>query len=152
MIRRPPRSTRTDTLFPDTTLFRSDDGGGMAGAANRMVGGIVSYVGWPNGRGAAGRSLCQVGTPRLASNPVAPQLPSGRHLIVRRVTAAAVMAGGDCDILFLGRMPAGARQRLIGRVRGRAVLTVTATDPAFPFGAMFWLVRSEEHTSELPSL
>src|SRR3546814_1243916 len=24
MIRRPPRSTRTDTLFPDTTLFRSE--------------------------------------------------------------------------------------------------------------------------------
>src|SRR3546814_10431542 len=28
MIRRPPRSTRTDTLFPYTTLFRS--GGGQA--------------------------------------------------------------------------------------------------------------------------
>src|SRR3546814_11491051 len=27
MIRRPPRSTRTDTLFPYTTLFRSDDPG-----------------------------------------------------------------------------------------------------------------------------
>src|SRR3546814_3165106 len=26
MIRRPPRSTRTDTLFPYTTLFRSDMG------------------------------------------------------------------------------------------------------------------------------
>src|SRR3546814_7941972 len=26
MIRRPPRSTRTDTLFPYTTLFRSSDG------------------------------------------------------------------------------------------------------------------------------
>src|SRR3546814_9085714 len=25
MIRRPPRSTRTDTLFPYTTLFRSDE-------------------------------------------------------------------------------------------------------------------------------
>src|SRR3546814_16542479 len=25
MIRRPPRSTRTNTLFPYTTLFRSDD-------------------------------------------------------------------------------------------------------------------------------
>src|SRR3546814_5553010 len=25
MISRPPRSTRTDTLFPYTTLFRSDD-------------------------------------------------------------------------------------------------------------------------------
>src|SRR3546814_5504429 len=27
MIRRPPRSTRTDTLFPYTTLFRSAAGG-----------------------------------------------------------------------------------------------------------------------------
>src|SRR3546814_2846442 len=27
MIRRPPRSTRTDTLFPYTTLFRSLSGG-----------------------------------------------------------------------------------------------------------------------------
>src|SRR3546814_15872504 len=27
MIRRPPRSTRTDTLFPYTTLFRSYPGG-----------------------------------------------------------------------------------------------------------------------------
>src|SRR3546814_16969943 len=31
MIRRPPRSTRTDTLFPYTTLFRSL----MQGAVNR---------------------------------------------------------------------------------------------------------------------
>src|SRR3546814_6549208 len=29
MIRRPPRSTRTDTLFPYTTLFRSLIEGGM---------------------------------------------------------------------------------------------------------------------------
>src|SRR3546814_12149498 len=28
MIRRPPRSTRTDTLFPYTTLFRSGPGAG----------------------------------------------------------------------------------------------------------------------------
>src|SRR3546814_9462272 len=27
MIRRPPRSTRTDTLFPYTTLFRSEGAG-----------------------------------------------------------------------------------------------------------------------------
>src|SRR3546814_6885450 len=36
MIRRPPRSTRTDTLFPYTTLFRSARGGrpgDSAGAA-----------------------------------------------------------------------------------------------------------------------
>src|SRR3546814_12083066 len=30
MIRRPPRSTRTDTLFPYTTLFRSKGRAGMA--------------------------------------------------------------------------------------------------------------------------
>src|SRR3546814_4326297 len=30
MIRRPPRSTRTDTLFPYTTLFRSRAGGRSA--------------------------------------------------------------------------------------------------------------------------
>src|SRR3546814_13795154 len=30
MIRRPPRSTRTDTLFPYTTLFRSDRRAGQA--------------------------------------------------------------------------------------------------------------------------
>src|SRR3546814_7189339 len=29
MIRRPPRSTRTDTLFPYTTLFRSQVEGGL---------------------------------------------------------------------------------------------------------------------------
>src|SRR3546814_5723841 len=29
MIRRPPRSTRTDTLFPYTTLFRSVEGGAL---------------------------------------------------------------------------------------------------------------------------
>src|SRR3546814_5825368 len=37
MIRRPPRSTRTDTLFPYTTLFRSGFAGGgepIAGPAS----------------------------------------------------------------------------------------------------------------------
>src|SRR3546814_9406622 len=38
MIRRPPRSTRTDTLFPDTTLFRSAPGGrARAGAVWRFT-------------------------------------------------------------------------------------------------------------------
>src|SRR3546814_13781141 len=38
MIRRPPRSTRTDTLFPYTTLFRSRGRGGP-GVAHRADGG-----------------------------------------------------------------------------------------------------------------
>src|SRR3546814_5359822 len=40
MIRPPPRSTRTDTLFPYTTLFRSSDGSQPAqkGAVPRRIG------------------------------------------------------------------------------------------------------------------
>src|SRR3546814_2161069 len=34
MIRRPPRSTRTDTLFPYTTLFRSPPSAGANGCAS----------------------------------------------------------------------------------------------------------------------
>src|SRR3546814_3047834 len=37
MIRRPPRSTRTDTLFPYTTLFRSLRGAQDAGVAARSL-------------------------------------------------------------------------------------------------------------------
>src|SRR3546814_15508212 len=38
MIRRPPRSTRTDTLFPDTTLFRSSRSKLRGMAAQRASG------------------------------------------------------------------------------------------------------------------
>src|SRR3546814_5477007 len=39
MIRRPPRSTRTDTLFPYTTLFRSRNG--VRGADHALVGRVL---------------------------------------------------------------------------------------------------------------
>src|SRR3546814_4935449 len=51
MIRRPPRSTRTDTLFPYTTLFRSGVGAQEAG---RAVGGVV------DAGVAQARARCQV--------------------------------------------------------------------------------------------
>src|SRR3546814_11287681 len=37
MIRRPPRSTRTDTLFPYTTLFRSQQFGPEIGIIARRI-------------------------------------------------------------------------------------------------------------------
>src|SRR3546814_16179749 len=37
MIRRPPRSTRTDTLFPYTTLFRSLKEAGLLGQLKRCM-------------------------------------------------------------------------------------------------------------------
>src|SRR3546814_10105081 len=58
MIRRPPRSTRTDTLFPYTTLFRSaqiaeangklestQQLAGLAGPA--LGGGLIAVIGAP---------------------------------------------------------------------------------------------------------
>src|SRR3546814_5450086 len=53
MIRRPPRSTRTDTLFPYTTLFRSEPGAELAphlgdldhvGREQRVLGDDVAFV------------------------------------------------------------------------------------------------------------
>src|SRR3546814_16204443 len=41
MIRRPPRSTRTDTLVPYTTLFRSDGGNGIDEAFVLDPGGLA---------------------------------------------------------------------------------------------------------------
>src|SRR3546814_9325817 len=68
MIRRPPRSTRTDTLFPYTTLFRSalppDDGGTWLPAASL--------------RGQGGRPACDV--PQDADQGVGRGLGAGLEL------------------------------------------------------------------------
>src|SRR3546814_15253927 len=45
MIRRPPRSTRTDTLFPYTTLFRSHLCCGSAGTYNILQPEIAGQLG-----------------------------------------------------------------------------------------------------------
>src|SRR3546814_12170320 len=65
MIRRPPRSTRTDTLFPYTTLFRSHrlgggdldlPGGGEAAVVQRRLLEILGLMGaWLVGGGLFGR-------------------------------------------------------------------------------------------------
>src|SRR3546814_13564577 len=54
MIRRPPRSTRTDTLFPYTTLFRSAEQNGrrlvmvMSGmtSSNQRISESVRFMNW----------------------------------------------------------------------------------------------------------
>src|SRR3546814_20133188 len=45
MIRRPPRSTRTDTLFPYTTLFRSHVGNGHGHAFREAEEGEAARMG-----------------------------------------------------------------------------------------------------------
>src|SRR3546814_20918217 len=110
MIRRPPRSTRTDTLFPYTTLFRS---GGHQGGADHLPlqasGGRTDVVdggrqgdGFPRvgaGGGAVGREcfailgkaagLAVLPTPRFPE----PATPSGR----RASAASGCHSGATAD-------------------------------------------------------
>src|SRR3546814_13419525 len=58
MIRRPPRSTRTDTLFPYTTLFRS-----APRATGRECIGVYKYTSSPSVR--PGRCLADFPRPPL---------------------------------------------------------------------------------------
>src|SRR3546814_15429917 len=71
MIRRPPRSTRTDTLFPYTTLFRSDAAAGAGAAADPGVflrAGLTASRDWGFGiRDWADPGL--LSWSRLVSNP-----------------------------------------------------------------------------------
>lgn len=123
-----------------------DGGDGMARAVNRIVGGIVSYARWPNEAAGTVRVMCLVGAPRLTDR-MAPDVPGAGSVIVRRASAAAVTGQTDCDILFLGRMPATDRQDLIAWVRRRPVLTITDDDPSCLYGAMFCLKNNGAHLS-----
>src|SRR3546814_13382162 len=89
MIRRPPRSTRTDTLFPYTTLFRSPgralldrpDGdprladGGPGAGDTRLLGGNGRIVARPRGAEAGARAEAVRGVPaRGARRPYAGEI------------------------------------------------------------------------------
>src|SRR3546814_1778580 len=60
MIRRPPRSTRTDTLFPYTTLFRSI---------------AVAAIGWETGGLAAEPPLAARSVQLISMGATSPQRP-----------------------------------------------------------------------------
>src|SRR3546814_14030000 len=84
MIRRPPRSTRTDTLFPDTTLFRSllaqdgrvaldlDEDVGVA-EADLVARGRAEHVGIGGAADAIGHQSSPTVT--IARNPITVRPP-----------------------------------------------------------------------------
>src|SRR3546814_4441347 len=88
MIRRPPRSTRTDTLFPYTTLFRS------AGIRilrqhdwrHRRAAGARAFP--VEGRIAASRSRPQCGCGGSAERTPKALRPQGRRACVSRGSAS----------------------------------------------------------------
>src|SRR3546814_11876616 len=104
MIRRPPRSTRTDTLFPYTTLFRSAGPRGERGRRPLLWRGgrIRGDLGRCHGRGGAvGRPFRRVMAPlaRLAALLGAP------------IASATPLAGGDLSTVLRIRIERGGTDR-----------------------------------------
>src|SRR3546814_19282483 len=92
MLRRPPRSTRTDTLFPYTTLFRSRTltlGIGLSVGLEAPRGGVDPREGRasrrnPSGEprmiaGAIGAAQPRAATSRVQPGPPAPTPPPPPH-------------------------------------------------------------------------
>src|SRR3546814_18971427 len=85
MIRRPPRSTRTDTLFPYTTLFRSC-GDGEGGAGRDFDAGADGLSGsWPDPRRTR-----QSAQPRTSG-----AVPTGTAGLVAASTQRSTAGGAD---------------------------------------------------------
>src|SRR3546814_2700412 len=137
MIRRPPRSTRTDTLFPYTTLFRSRQtveeegvGGAEAQLAPRQQALGLVVMGDDPGKLGGGK----VGIERQARARQRFRLGAILLQALYDPGGAAVLPYDDRRDRFL---------RL--RVPGKAAFTLVVD--AERAG-----LRSEEHTSELQSL
>src|SRR3546814_1093267 len=84
MIRRPPRSTRTDTLFPYTTLFRSRPRARQT-CVYRLDSSV--FIGFPCPMKRAGMRVTSISRPR--SRPGARQetrlaVVPGRNLVLRQ--------------------------------------------------------------------
>src|SRR3546814_15243691 len=104
MLRRPPRSTRTDTLFPYTTLFRSRP---VDAAPGQSVAGLGLVA--PVGGGIVHRL-------EVADGDMDPGIPVARPRLQQKHAMAAVRrqpVGEDAS----RRAGAGAE---IGRASGRA--------------------------------
>src|SRR3546814_2053968 len=111
MIRLPPRSTRPDTLFPYTTLFRS-----VVGEFDRRAEPDAALVGLPGGVDDA-RRLHASGEEAQAPVDLAQPLAA---IDIVAILAAVAIARGPADHLHQLR-PLAAQQRVIfGAQRGVA--------------------------------
>src|SRR3546814_3579515 len=93
MIRRPPGSTRTDTLFPYTTLFRSEAWGpARSGSPGFRVGSVPSQLG-PGLSGAHhGPSRKAPSSDHQSWNPTIDHLRAARNLLTELEASRAVTA------------------------------------------------------------
>src|SRR3546814_7361625 len=138
MIRRPPRSTRTDTLFPYTTLFRSDvlvhfDRNGFAYTIDRGTGELLvaekydPAVNWATGI----------------------DMETGQPQVVAKYSTDE--QGEDTNVQGICPASVGTKDQQPASYSPRTGLFYVPTNHVCMDYEPF-RVRSEEHTSELQSL
>src|SRR3546814_8621061 len=147
MIRRPPRSTRTDTLFPYTTLFRSHaftgHPGKVAGVAVAPGGRLAASAGWDG----TVRLWDLVG---LQQRFVLDEHDGNVNAVAFSHDGRHLLTGSyDSTIRYFELPPDGSRPRLAGIMEGHE-FGVNAL--AFLPGDRQAVSRSEDHTSALQSL
>src|SRR3546814_6275059 len=157
MILRPPRSTRTDTLLPDTTLVRSAGRGHRASSgrgrrfaarrrrritgAHRHGGGHLAGVRW---RAHRRRVLDRQSGEAPARRGLTSSIPPTLGCVDAQSVVRIVAPSGDSELAADLLWQAGASAvGLDERDDGTVVLTADVARPP---------ARSEEHTSELQSL
>src|SRR3546814_16855310 len=89
MIRRPPRSTRTDTLFPYTTLFRSRNGVGKSTLMKSLIGLLPATAGRIR---YGGEDITKLEPERQAHRGIG-YIPQGRDVFPRMTIAAKLQVG-----------------------------------------------------------
>src|SRR3546814_12784463 len=123
MIRRPPRSTRTDTLFPYTTLFRSPEPGRVGveiKEQKREESRQIGARGQCKRRREQGESEFLLVRPHADSSPVVPAAPvtSSRPGPLRR--RRACRGGGTCPSTSLSHHHHGPPRHSAGPRRAPA--------------------------------
>src|SRR3546814_3328170 len=126
MRRRPPRSTRTDTLFPYTTLFRSP--------FSHIIGAICRRIRYQLPR--AYRAALPSSNARVEHSARLPYAILPQHGDAPRMTATIALVDDDRNILT--------SVSIALQAEGFLTRVYSAGEAA--------LKRSEEHTSELQSL
>src|SRR3546814_16618126 len=140
MIRRPPRSTRTDTLFPYTTLFRSDvdAAAGDAGVGEDQAAGAVARG--DDDRVAIADQPPRVATARQYVDLFAPEIdeqaPIREHVDADPPRRAALppckggrVEGGQAEIGHVERGEAEAERKRIAEGQSGSGRVYPSSDP-----------------------
>ncbi len=108
-------------------------------ASHAWLAEIISYTRWPDEPVTATR-LCVMGKAavlRSAGRRGAGRADAPSRSLIWRM--ASPQSPRAADVLYLGVLAAGARQRAIASIRGRGVLSIAESDPACRGGTMFCL-------------